>query len=158
TILPTVSLSVPSSSGFVRSTSGGPLGEVDLGWVASLQPMLASYYEPTSLLLLLLKDVEITVSGTPQIAGFHSTFAPSSSSPPQTYAWAPYFTPGVYQTAFADVYVMSHEVAEWLSDPFVNNKVPRWIRPGANDCFSDLLEVGDPVEALADASFPVTTT
>ena len=44
---------------------------------------------------------------------------------------------------------MSHEVSEWASDPYVNNIVPTWDQPNGSTCYSDLLEVGDPVEALA---------
>ena len=52
---------------------------------------------------------------------------------------------------------MSHEVAEWINDPFVNNIVPGWsipVNPGY--CVSDLLEVGDPIDSFSNASFPVT--
>ena len=43
---------------------------------------------------------------------------------------------------------MSHEVSEWANDPYVNNVVPRWDQPNGQTCYSNLLEVGDPIEAL----------
>lgn len=61
-------------------------------------------------------------------------------------------------TAFADVGPLSHEISETFNDPFVNNVVPRWEFPAdtppAVSC-SSVLETGDPVESLPDASFPV---
>jgi hypothetical protein len=53
----------------------------------------------------------------------------------------------------ADIYTASHEVAEWLNDPFVNNTVPRWVQPGSNVCFSNLLEVADTVQGLTDPAY-----
>ena len=43
---------------------------------------------------------------------------------------------------------MSHEVPEWANDPYVNNVVPFWDQPDGATCFSNLLQVGDPVEAM----------
>ena len=61
-------------------------------------------------------------------------------------------------TVFADVEPLSHELSETFNDPFVNNIVPRWESPADApplvNC-SNLLETGDPVEGLPDASFPV---
>src|SRR5215472_5824693 len=39
-------------------------------------------------------------------------------------------------------------VSEWAADPFANNVVPLWNQPDGSTCFSNLLEVGDPVEAM----------
>jgi hypothetical protein len=48
----------------------------------------------------------------------------------------------------ADTTVLSHEIAEWLNDPFTNNVAPNWISPNpASSSYgcSNLLEVGDPL-------------
>ncbi len=37
---------------------------------------------------------------------------------------------------------------EWAAGPFVSNVVPVWNQPDGSTCFSNLLEVGDPVEAM----------
>lgn len=59
-------------------------------------------------------------------------------------------------TVFADVEPLSHEVSETFNDPFVNNIVPRWEFPGLPFIACDsVLETGDPVENLPNASFPV---
>jgi hypothetical protein len=59
-------------------------------------------------------------------------------------------------TAFADVYALSHEISETLNDPFGSNVVPAWQEPDlpAGAC-SNVLETGDPIENLPNASFPV---
>jgi hypothetical protein len=46
----------------------------------------------------------------------------------------------------ADIHAISHEVAEWLDDPFVNNAVVPWLTPTAPQygC-TGILETGDPV-------------
>ncbi len=61
-------------------------------------------------------------------------------------------------TAFADVDALSHELTETYNDPFVNNVVPSWLFPGLPAgvvVCSNVLETGDPVENLPNASFPV---
>jgi len=40
---------------------------------------------------------------------------------------------------------MSHEVAEWMNDPFDNNPTPPWGHTGQVSGCQDNLEVGDPL-------------
>ena len=58
-----------------------------------------------------------------------------------------------YGALFPDVEPLSHEVVEWIDDPFLDNFTPGWnhpfLQPSAvcNSLYAgDLLEVGDPVE------------
>jgi hypothetical protein len=46
----------------------------------------------------------------------------------------------------ADIHALSHEVSEWLDDPYVNNRVKPWVATTAPQygCTS-YLETGDPV-------------
>jgi hypothetical protein len=50
---------------------------------------------------------------------------------------------------FSDIHALSHEVAEWLADPFGNNVVQPWAVPTAQQygC-TDVLETGDPVVGI----------
>ena len=83
--------------------------------------------------------------------------------PVQTFMYAAWTHPGTYsgflpdyidpsRTApnpvrgLADIHALSHEVSEWLDDPYVNNKVQPWLTPTAPQygC-TDVLETGDPV-------------
>lgn len=85
------------------------------------------------------------------------------NQPVQTYAYAAYTTPGTYSGFLADytnptrtaprptrglsdIHALSHEISEWLDDPFTNNAVQPWKTPTAPQygC-TTLLEVGDPV-------------
>lgn len=77
----------------------------------------------------------------------------------QTYAWASWVQPGLYSRAnggtywaLQDIHALSHEIAEWADDPFVNNSVQPWLTPTAPQygC-SGYLETGDPVVAIGFA-------
>ena len=48
--------------------------------------------------------------------------------------------------ALQDIHALSHEIAEWADDPFVNNTVEPWLTPTAPQygC-TGILETGDPV-------------
>ena len=77
----------------------------------------------------------------------------------QTFAWASYLSPGIYARpdggtdwALQDIHALSHEIAEWADDPFVNNTVEPWLTPTAPQygC-TDILETGDPVVGIGFA-------
>ena len=74
----------------------------------------------------------------------------------QTFAWASWIQPGLYARpnggvywALQDIHALSHEIAEWADDPFVNNSVQPWLTPTAPQygC-TPLLETGDPVVGI----------
>jgi hypothetical protein len=109
------------------------------------------------------------------ILGYHGAGMPigrgagsangSGNQPVQTFIYAAWTTPGTYsgflsdytgaRTApratrgLADIHALSHEVSEWLDDPYVNNAVQPWQTPTAPQygC-TGVLEVGDPVVGL----------
>jgi hypothetical protein len=74
------------------------------------------------------------------IGGYHSDFG--SSSAPQTYGHYTYI-PNSGQFS-QDVSALSHEVGEWIDDPFVNNATEV-----SGGC-TGILEVGDPLESGAN--------
>jgi hypothetical protein len=151
-VLPTVPIEVPAGSGSAVTNPLGPSGVVTTGFLLKLLPRVSEFYDPGAVLMFLTKDV----SGD-TFLGFHFSYTPPGDSIAQTLIFAGIFTPGVVtDTVHSDVYVLSHEVAEWINDPYVNNTVPQWVVPGENTCFSNILEVGDPVEFLPNDSFPVT--
>jgi hypothetical protein len=49
----------------------------------------------------------------------------------------------------------SHEVAEWMNDPFTNNVVPPWLAVGPAPFCQGNLETGDVVEELPAADIAV---
>ena len=152
-VLPTLSLQVPKGSGTATMQPAGPAGLVTSAYVFSLASLLTQFYDPSSLLIIVTKDV-----AGDSFLGFHFSLTPAGKPLPMTFIWTGYFTSGVWVGPdLADVYVLSHEVAEWINDPYVNNIVPGWRDPASGVCFNNLLEVADPVEFLPNPSFTVRT-
>jgi hypothetical protein len=74
-----------------------------------------------------------------------------------TYVWASWMDPGWFTFVGlgpyvgADVDVLSHEMNEWINDPFLTNIVPAWsysVPPLISNACSNLLETGDPLELV----------
>ena len=150
-VLPTVDIAVPASGGRSVETPNGPAGVVSTGFLFTLLPRVDGYYQPGSLLILLVKDV-----AGDSFLGFHFSYVPNGRTEPLTFIWTGEFTANVLTSAErSDSYVLSHEVTEWINDPFIDNVVPAWRDPASNTCFNNLLETGDPVEFLPVPSFVV---
>jgi hypothetical protein len=74
-------------------------------------------------------------------------------------AYASWISPGLFGSSFVDVTGLGHEIAETFNDPFVvsdnkHNLTPWWLSPNGN-C-QDNLEVGDVIEGLPHAGYPIT--
>jgi hypothetical protein len=95
------------------------------------------------------------------VLGFHTaldTAVHGNRHDVQTFATASWLDAGIFSDAGrADVNFISHEITEWMNDPFVNNVVPSWLAPFSSPpvCQS-VLETGDPLEFFSTNSFPVT--
>ena len=65
---------------------------------------------------------------------------------------SPSGSPSQTDWALQDIHALSHEIAEWGDDPFVNNTVQPWLTPTAPQygC-TGILETGDPVVAIGFA-------
>ena len=48
---------------------------------------------------------------------------------------------------------MSHEISEWMNNPFGGNAVPAWQVPNSTGCQSNL-ETGDPLALMPNAGYP----
>jgi hypothetical protein len=97
------------------------------------------------------------------IVGFHSydfePGDPKNGNREKRYVmnYSAWVTPGLF-TSFEDVTALSHELAETFNDPFVASDgihgiTPWWLSP--NGVCQDNLEVGDVVENLPQAVYPV---
>lgn len=73
------------------------------------------------------------------ILGFHDV------NGQQTIGTADFDTSSIFVSPTPDVSDMSHEVAEWMNDPFGNNPVPLWGHVGQQTGCQGNLEVGDPL-------------
>lgn len=153
TVTPTVSLTVPAADGVSGTAgNGSTIGEIDINWWdAQLQPMLTSmHFTPGMLPIFLTYNVFLYSGSTSNccIIGYHS--AVQNSAGLQTYAWASNNDPGIFTVQIEDINALSHELSEWMNDPFTNNVVPNWSVPSEPQygC-SNSLEVGDPLVGVA---------
>jgi hypothetical protein len=148
-ILAEQTINVPPALGNVVNNPFGPgiVGTYDINaFDAQLQTMMAAQIKitPGVLPLFITYDVFLT-SGGCCIGGYHS--ANGAQPGGQTYAHATYVdSPGSFSQ---DVSALSHEIGEWVDDPFVDNNVH------CND--NSILEVGDPLEGNANyGAYPYT--
>ncbi len=149
TILPTQTITVAKALGGLHNEFGGGIvGVYDIdAFDAKLQTIMLSFPQirPGVLPLFVTYDIYLTQYGGCCIGGYHS--ANGSQPGGQTYAYSTYVG---YKGDFSeDVSALSHEVGEWVDDPFVDNRVH------CND--NSVLEVGDPLEGNSNyGAFPYT--
>jgi hypothetical protein len=170
-VLPAVTIDVPNNQGGVLVSGRGVLGaSVDIGWWSSQINNLETQADPTHLPVYLTSNVFLHLGkngdiGNCCVIGYHGTKATglggggtntNGNAPVQTFAWASYIQPGFYARssggvnwALQDIHAISHEIAEWADDPFVNNTVEPWLTPTAPQygC-TGVLETGDPVVGI----------
>jgi hypothetical protein len=92
------------------------------------------------------------------VLGFHTSFDVGELTQVkfvQTFIWASWIDPGILGANLADVTPMSHEISEWMNNPFGGNLVPAWQHPSGAGCQNNL-ETADPLASLPNAGFPVT--
>jgi hypothetical protein len=171
---PTYTLAVPTPlpspspsnyGGYATTTSGRVEGYMNFAWfVQSEEKQIIDQLgiSPSTLTIFATvnaKVLEPTIVGGSYYCcylGYHYDFPVSTPAGTQTWttAWASVAPPNISP--------LSHEVSEWLNDPYYNNYVPRWISPESGQCGGNELEVGDPVTnytvnvggfALQDESF-----
>jgi hypothetical protein len=179
TVLTPVRIHVPSSKAEVGQLPDGRLFclldatflQDELNALLSSEPLT-----PRRLRIFLVRNTFLFENGNPSdccIAGFHAAAEAVSGGDTlvQTLTYATWIDSDVAavllgSARLSDVWPLSHEISEWMNDPFVMNAVnPPWGSPGeSGPCPSPLsveqglLETGDPVEVLAPrlVTFPVT--
>jgi hypothetical protein len=171
-VLPAVTINVPNNQGvLLQSGRGVVFADVNYSWWASQIQNLETSADPTHLPIYLTNNVLLHIG--PDIfnccvIGFHGTKATgyrlgngksNGNTKMQTFAWASWIQPGIYARpnggtywALQDIHALSHEIAEWGDDPFVDNLVEPWLTPTAPQygC-TDILETGDPVVGIGFA-------
>jgi len=167
-VLPPVTINVPQNQGgLLRSGRGVTFGEVSISWWSSQIKNLETTADPTHLPIYLTDSILLYIGapGNCCVLGYHGTEATGArkgngqsqgNTAMQTFAWASWVRPGIYARpnggtdwALQDIHALSHEIAEWGDDPFVNNLVEPWLTPTAPQygC-TNILETGDPVVAI----------
>jgi hypothetical protein len=155
--LSAVTVNVPANSGITCSTKPyggcGTIAFVDNSWFDpylqnTVFPALASQgVNPASFPIALSYNVwQVDNSSELQCMppnGFFS-YHYGYGNPVQTYAVVAYDTTGILQGT-GNVSVLSHEVGEWMDDPFGTNPTPAWGNVGQVSGCQANLEVGDPL-------------
>jgi hypothetical protein len=171
-VLPPVTINVPQNQGVLLQSGRGTIfADVNISWWAAQIQNLETTANPTHLPLYLTDSVLLHIGQDVTnccVIGFHGTRATglgggsggsNGNAKVQTFAWASYVAPGIYARpnggtdwALQDIHAVSHEIAEWADDPFVNNFVEPWLTPTAPQygC-TNILETGDPVVAIGFA-------
>jgi hypothetical protein len=169
TVLDTVSIDVPQNQGVAVINSRNVLiGRVDITWFSSkIHNLISSLHiDSTTLPIFLTGNVVLYKLDNYLkccVFGYHGASAPTGNGagstngagnqPVHTFIYSAYVTPktfgGFPTRGVADIHSLSHEVSEWMDDPFTNNAVQPWTAPTAPQygCTS-LLETGDPVEGV----------
>ena len=78
------------------------------------------------------------------VGGFHS-INPAGPISFQTFSPFDFDVSGLFLTSSSDTAIASHEVAEWVNDPYIINGTPPWGHTGQVAGCQDNLEVGDPL-------------
>ncbi|HEY6055191.1 MAG TPA: hypothetical protein VIU86_14755 [Gaiellaceae bacterium] len=171
-VLPAVTIDVPSNQGtLLQSGRGVVFADINISWWSAQIKNLENSADPTHLPIYLTDSVLLHIGSNIFnccVIGYHGTGATgmrkgsgnsNGNSPLQTFAWASWVRPGIYARpnggtdwALQDIHALSHEIAEWADDPFVNNWVEPWLTPTAPQygC-TNILETGDPVVAIGFA-------
>jgi len=171
-VLPPVTINVPNNQGvLLQSGRGVVFADINISWWAAQIQNLENSADATHLPIYLTNNVLLHIGSNVFnccVIGFHGTRATglgggsansNGNAVVQTFAWASWVQPGIYARpnggtdwALQDIHALSHEIAEWGDDPFVNNTVQPWLTPTAPQygC-SGLLETGDPVVAIGFA-------
>src|SRR5215469_470077 len=157
--LSAVVINIPAASGVAYPSAAfggcrtGKNAIIDLGvlttdLVNGLPGLASQGVNPSTFPIFLVHNiVECEGTGCAKLApgtaccvlGFHR------ASGMQTFGHVDFDTSDIFVSPVPDVSVMSHEVGEWMNDPFGHNPVPAWGHIGQQPGCQGNLEVGDPL-------------
>ena len=152
TIAPTVTFTISSGQGNAYLTPDYFVGIIRSSvFTPLLTPLLASY-SANQLVIFVTDSVYLSATGTNSgflTFGFHNSQSGSAATA-KTWIYAAFARPGFFSGFgdILDVEPLSHEIAEWLNDPFPGgsvNWIPPAVLPGQNSCIPNF-ETGDPLE------------
>ncbi|MHB8567525.1 MAG: hypothetical protein ACYC7D_13675 [Nitrososphaerales archaeon] len=139
-----------------KINGGGKVAVVDPYYfqVVILQQIIdAVQPNPGHLPIFLTSNLVLGDPGNPNnyccVFGFHGwdQYGPSFNGYYFTFAWASYLAPNILGPSLADINGLSHEIGEWMNDPWTNNVLPyAWaVSNQPQYGCTPLLEVGDPL-------------
>jgi hypothetical protein len=153
-------IDVPAANGLALATTSlgdpafcAPMAIVDINLVDlfinnNILPALAPHGVNHGTFPILFLYNAVMSDGDPRdlnnccILGYHGT---GNSDSTQTYSPMDFDSTGLFGVSGLDTTTASHEVAEWMDDPFGNNPTPAWGHTGQVPGCQDNLEVGDPL-------------
>jgi hypothetical protein len=148
-ILAPIAVSVPTADGTTGTSTYGPpgtLGIVSYSWFTQEAPTWIAKYPqitPSALAIFITYNVYLSETnnfGGCCIGGYHNAYGNASSQ--QTYAQFSFMGQSSARDVFSsDVSALSHEIGEWMDDPYVDN---------VQGACGGILEDGDPLEGNAD--------
>jgi hypothetical protein len=137
----TIRVTAAQGGVFSNPFGSGVVGTMDINaFDAKLQAYMIAIKKvnPGVLPLFITYNIYLTEGGGCCIGGYHSANGAQPSG--QTYSYATYVdSPGSFSQ---DVSALSHEIGEWMDDPFVDNNV--------NCQDNSIMENGDPLEGNAN--------
>jgi hypothetical protein len=170
TMLPSIVIDVPANEGlaitdpaflsiFGLSNFCGTYQLIDINWLDTyingtvLPALVAHGVNPGTLPVFMLHNAAL-LSGVTNfsgccVLGYHGTGG--NPVPTQTYSVVGFDTSGFWTAlnnnsdSIEDSAVLSHEVAEWVNDPYTVNPAPPWGNVGQVQGCQANLEVGDPL-------------
>jgi len=157
TVAPTQTIVVPDGLGTydVDFSTGAPVPNVDPDFLTSQVNLILTTANVNSAQLPIMVWGAVDSGNA---AAYHGVV----SSILQTYIGTSYHAQATFNGTVPDTYSLSHEVIEWLADPYLNNYTPGWNHAYISDSMqcdsrfvSDLLETADPVETLVEAVVPL---
>ena len=163
-VLTPVTIEVPAGFGDVFITNSGKVfAKVDSAFFTSQVSTITQLegLQVDEIPILLAPNVLLYDGGDEKnccLLGFHTAYQTKVSGSAryiQTLIFATWLEQGIYQDpGMADAITLSHEIAETINDPFVNNTAPPWQDPSGASCQA-LVETGDPIEGLPHPAFEV---
>lgn len=166
TVLPTQTINVPANQATLFRLNSDPnelVALMNYSWFSTRlkNAINTLHISPTTFPMILVHNTLLYVHSLDDpnsccIIGYHGAGGSrngNGAQQVQTYMFSAMITPGTFGdpslpgNGLSDIHAFSHEVSEWMDDPFVNN----FVQPWEDDVFApqygctSILETGDPV-------------
>src|SRR5262249_11278277 len=141
-VAPTVTLKISSGQGNAYRDPKYYIGVVRQSLFSSMVNGMAAQYPPNQRVVVLSDALDMSTTGTLDnccVWGSHAGLLvkPANAT---TWIYASSVEPGFFADGAGDVTTLSHEVAEWLNDPFTTasdtNFIPPAVLPGQDACIT----------------------
>jgi hypothetical protein len=160
TVYPTQVIQVPQNQAvvLVGSVSHRIFALMSYPWFSDRlnEAINSLHIAPTTLPVVLTYNTFLYIHNLNNccVLGYHGATASTNGNGNQqiqTYIYAAWPDANIFPPGWADVLPMSHEISEWMNDPFIRNFVPPWQFPGEPGSCQGNLETGDPMEVVANS-------